>query len=108
MLIATDVRNPVGAGRVRLVLPPSRHRRAVHSRAVLLDPCLPAQHHLARRWSPELDLKSAELSQDQEAAAALALVGDGLFAAGRIVSTDEGGRVFRASRIYLRGRQPRA
>ena len=38
--------------------------------------------------------------------AKLALVGDGLFAAGRIVSGAEGGRVFRASRVYLRGRQP--
>ena len=43
LLIATDVRNPVGDSGVWLVLPAPRHRSALHSRAVLLDTCLPAE-----------------------------------------------------------------
>ena len=53
-----------------------------------------------------LDLKQRGALGGSGDAGELALVGDGLFAAGRTVSGAEGGRVFRASRIYLRGRQP--
>ena len=52
-----------------------------------------------------LDLGSAKQSGEE---ATLALYGVGLFAAGGIVSTSEGGRVFRASRIYIRAKRPRA
>jgi hypothetical protein len=46
------------------------------------------------------------MSMEHEAT--LALLGDGLFAADRIASTEDGGRVFRASRIYLRAPRTRA
>ncbi len=54
----------------------------------------------------EVDLTETRLPDEERAR--LALFGDGLFAAGRIVSTDDGGRVFHASRIYLRAPKPRA
>jgi hypothetical protein len=53
-----------------------------------------------------LDLSLTKLTMKHEAT--LALLGDGLFAAGRIASTEDGGRVFRASRVYLRAPRPRA
>ena len=89
-LIVTDVRNPVGAGRVRLVLSPPRHRRALRSRAVLLDPCVAAQHHQRSMLVSEVDLKRAGLSEGQATLATLALGGDGLFAAGAHVSGARG------------------
>ena len=106
MLIATDVRNPVGA-----VASGSFYRlRDIGVRCVR-EPCFSIRASRLNTASSMLvsgvDLKSAGLSEEQEMRARLALVGDGLFVSGRTVSAAEGGRVFRASRIYLRGRQPR-
>ena len=105
MLIATDVRNPVGA-----VAAGSFHRlRDIGVRCVR-EPCFSIRASRLNTAGSMLvsgvDLRSVELSEEQEMRAGLALVGDGLVAAGRAVSAAEGGRVFRASRIYLRGRQP--
>ncbi len=103
--IATDVRNPVGA-----VAAGSFYRlRDIGVRCVR-EPCFSIRASRLNTAGSMLvsgvDLRSVELSEEQEMRAGLALVGDGLFAAGRAVSAAEGGRVFRASRIYLRGRQP--
>ncbi len=105
MLIATDVRNPVGAAASG-----SFYRlRDIGVRCVR-EPCFSIRASRLNTTSAVLvsglDLRSAELSEEQEMRVGLALVGDGLFAAGGTVSGAEGGRVFRASRIYLRGRQP--
>jgi hypothetical protein len=56
-----------------------------------------------------LDLSPAKLASEElaQAEAALATL-DGLVAAGRIVPTADGGRVFRASRVYFRVARPRA
>jgi hypothetical protein len=105
LLVATDVRNPVG---------PSPSGSFFRLRDVgvrcIREPCFSIR---ARRLNGRLtamlsgiDLTETKLSKEQDAT--LALFGDGLFAAGRIVSTDDGGRVFRASRIYLRAPKPRA
>ena len=106
-LIATDVRNPVGA-----LASGSFYRLRDIGVRCIREPCFSIRaFRLNTRGTTMvsgLDLKRAKLSPDQEAAATLAFVGDGLFAAGRIVSTDDGGRVFRATRIYLRAAKPRA
>ncbi len=105
-LIATDVRNPVGA-----VASGSFYRlRDIGVRCVR-EPCfsIRAFRLNTRRHDDGLRTRSEErraLGGAGMRAATSALVGDGLFASGRTVSGAEGGRVFRASRIYLRGRQP--
>ena len=105
MLIATDVRNPVGA-----VASGSFYRLHDIGVRCVREPCFSIRASRLNTTGTVLvsvvDLRSAELSEGQKMRAGLALVGDGLFAAGRTVSGAEGGRVFRASRIYLRGRQP--
>jgi hypothetical protein len=105
LLIATDVRNPVGVaasgGFFRL--------RDIGVRCIR-EPCFSIR--ASRLNGPStamvsgLDLSQTKLSMQHEAT--LALLGDGLFAAGRIISTEDGGSVFRASRIYLRAPRPRA
>jgi len=105
MLIATDVRNPVGT-----VASGSFHRLRDIGVRCAGEPCFSIRASRLNTTSSMLvsgvDLKRAGLADEQEMRATLALVGDGLFAAGRTVSGAEGGRVFHASRIYLRGRQP--
>ena len=104
LLIATDVRNPIGEGASGSFF----RLRDIGVRCIRA-PCFSIR--ASRLNSPGtalvsgLDLSSVKQSRDE---ATLALYGDGLFAAGRIVSTDNGGRVFRASRIYLRATRPRA
>ncbi len=106
-LIATDVRNPVGA-----IASGSFYRLRDIGLRCVRAPCFSIRaFRLNSRGTAtvsELDLKSAEVAPDQGRSATAALADDGLFAAGRIVSTEDGGRVFRASRIYLRGANPRA
>lgn len=56
----------------------------------------------------DLDLRLALLTADERARAETALTTtNGLFASGRIVQTPDGGRVLRASRVYLRVARPR-
>jgi hypothetical protein len=104
LLIATDVRNPVGE-----TASGSFFRLRDIGVRCIRAPCFSIR--ASRLNSPgtalvsELDLSSVKQSRGE---ASLALYGDGLFAAGRIVSTDDGGRAFRASRIYLRSTRPRA
>ena len=105
LLVATDVRNPVGLSasgsffRLRDVGVRCIREPCFSIRAWLLNGRLTAM-------LSAIDLSETKLPKEQDAT--LALFGDGLFAAGRIVSTDEGGRVFRASRIYVRVPKPRA
>ena len=105
LLIATDVRNPVG---------PTESGSFFRLREIAVrcirDPCFSIR---ASRLNGSLtvmlsgvDLAETKLANEDRAR--LALVGDGLFSAGRIVPTDVGGRVFHASRIDFRGEQPRA
>jgi hypothetical protein len=104
LLIATDVRNPVGE-----VASGSFFRLRDIGVRCIRAPCFSIR--TSRLNGPGtamvsgLDLSSVKQSREE---ATLALYGDGLFAAGRIVSTSDGGRVFRASRIYLRATRPRA
>lgn len=105
-LIATDVRNPAGA-----LTSGSFYRLRDIGVRCIREPCFSIRAFRLNTGGTTmvsgLDLKRAELSPDQEAAATLAFVGDGLFAAGQIDTTDRGGRVFHASRIYLRAAKPR-
>ena len=57
----------------------------------------------------DLDLGATRATQDELARAEAALsTKNGLFARGRIVATAEGGRLFRATRVFLRVATPRA
>jgi hypothetical protein len=57
----------------------------------------------------EVDLQAAGATDAEIARAMTALrTKDGLYARGRFASTPDGGRVFRALRLYLRAQQPRA
>ena len=104
-LMATDVRNPVGA-----VASGSFYRLHDIGVRCVRKPCFSIRASRLNTTSSmlvsEVDLKRAGLSVGQATLATLALGGDGLFAAGRTVSGAQGGRAFRASRIYIRGRQP--
>ncbi len=105
LLIATDVRNPVGPTESGAFF----RLRELAVRCIR-DPCFSIRaSRLNGRLTAMLsgvDLTETRLPDEERAR--LALFGDGLFAAGRIVSTDDGGRVFHASRIYLRAPKPRA
>ena len=105
LLIATDVRNPLGAAASGSFF----RLRDIGVRCIR-EPCFSIRasrlNSRGTTMASRLDLSQIELAPEHEAR--LALFGDGLFAAGRIVSTDDGGRVFRASRIYLRGSKTRA
>jgi hypothetical protein len=104
LFIATDVRNPLGPA-------PSGsffRLRDIGVRCVR-EPCFSIRAFRLNGRSTTmvsgLDLSRIGLPPEHDAR--LALFGDGLFAAGRIVSTHDGGRVFRAARIYVRGSKSR-
>jgi hypothetical protein len=105
LLIATDVRNPVGE-----TASGSFFRLRDIGVRCIREPCFSIRaSRLNERGTvmvSGLDLSQTKLPTGHQAT--LALLGDGLFAAGRIVSTDDGGRLFRASRVYLRAPRPRA
>jgi hypothetical protein len=105
LLIATDVRNPVGAAASGSFF----RLRDIGVRCIR-EPCFSIRasrlNSLGTALVSALDLSQTKVSKEHEAT--LALLGDGLFAAGRIASTEGGGRVFRASRIYIRAPRPRA
>ena len=105
LLIATDVRNPVGAAASGSFF----RLRDIGVRCIR-EPCFSIRaSRLNGRGTAMvsgLDLSQTKLSMEHQAT--LELLGDGLFAAGRIASTEDGGRGFRASRIYLRASRPRA
>ncbi len=63
----------------------------------------------SRATGSDLDLTATGASESEldRAQAALRSPG-GLLAAGRFVAATDGGRIFRATRIYLRAKQPRA
>jgi hypothetical protein len=104
LLIATDVRNPVGEAASGSFF----RLRDIGVRCIR-EPCFSIRasrlNGVDSAMVSGVDLSDMKQSQEE---AKLALYEDGLFAAGRIVSTEEGGRVFRASRIYLRRARPRA
>jgi hypothetical protein len=63
----------------------------------------------SRILTSSVDLAASDASPDEVARAAAALrTKDGLYARGRFASTPNGGRAFRALRLYLRAAQPRA
>jgi hypothetical protein len=63
----------------------------------------------SRVLTSSVGLAAAGASQDEVARAQAALhTKDGLYARGRFASTPNGGRTFRALRLYLRAAQPRA
>ena len=105
LLIATDVRNPMGAAASGSFF----RLRDIGVRCIR-EPCFSIRaSRLNGRGTAMvsgLDLSQTKLSLEHQAT--LALRGDGLLVAGRIASTEDGGRVFRASRIYLRALRPRA
>jgi hypothetical protein len=105
LLIAADVRNPVGAAASGSFF----RLRDIGVRCIR-KPCFSIRASRLNGGGMAM-VSGLDLSQTKlrmEHGATLALRGDGLFAAGRIASTEDGGRVFRASRVYLRAPRPRA
>jgi hypothetical protein len=105
VLIATKVRNPEGAAASG-----SYYRLREAGIRCVREPCFSIRAFRLNTSSTALlsgvDLEPAGLELDDDIA--IALAGDGLFAAGRLVSTNDGGRVLRATRVYLTRAKPRA
>ncbi len=63
----------------------------------------------SRTTASDLDLAPTGATPPEHERAELALrSANGLFATGRMVPAADGGRVFRATRVFLRAKQPRA
>ena len=105
ILIATKVRNPRGA-----TASGSHYRLRDTGIRCVREPCFSVRaSRLNTRTTALLsgvDLEPAGLELEEDMAIALAR--DGLLAVGRLVSTDDGGRVLRATRVYLTRAKPRA
>jgi hypothetical protein len=105
ILIATKVRNPEGAAASG-----AYYRLRDSGIRCVREPCFSIRASRLNTSSTALlsgvDLEPAGL--ELEGDIAIALTGEGLFAAGRLVSTNDGGRVLRATRVYLTGAKPRA
>jgi hypothetical protein len=107
VLVVADVRAPVGEGAGGRF-----YRLRDTGVRCIRAPCFSIRSVLLNRRSrvtlSGVDLSDARLTPEQEASAQAALHGrPGLFAAGRIVQAADGGRTFRAARVYLSAR-PRA
>lgn len=105
ILIATKVRNPRGTAATG-----DYYRLRDLGIRCVRAPCFSIRafrlNTSARTMLSGVDLEPAGL--ELEGDVARALDGEGLFAAGRLVSTDDGGRVLSATRVYLTGARPRA
>jgi hypothetical protein len=105
ILIATKVRSPRGAKAEG-----SFFRLRDTGVRCVREPCFSIRAYRLNTSATALlsgiDLEPAGLELEEDLAQAL--TGEGLFAAGRLVSTHNGGRVLRASRVYVTGAKPRA
>ncbi len=94
---------PARRDRSRRLLPPRRQRHPLRSRAVLLDASVAPQPPVR---DDDLGARAEHLAERREAGEARSsralATRNGVLARGRIASTPDGGRVFYASRFYLR------
>ena len=107
VLVVADIRVPAGQERSGVV-----YRVRDLGLRCIRAPCFSLRaarvNGSFRTTVSDLDLRPARLSPEQRAQAEKALTTSaGLFVAGRIVPTAEGGRVLRAWRVYFRVGPPR-
>ena len=109
LLVAEDVYAPAG----KAVVTGGYYRVVDTGVRCIRAPCfsfrVTQMNGSTRTFTSAVDLRSAAATKDELSRATAALrTKNGLFARGRFGTSSKGGRVFRASRLFLRVTQPRA